>query len=233
MINYLLTIFPVLTKEMAPFVIALAAIGFIFSSLCSITENDGKRLIAQTSIAHMNLAVIGIFSHEFTGFYGAFLLAIGHAAVSGGLFYLIGVVYARFGVRDLNSYGGLGNVMPIFSAFLFFFIMANAGFPWSLSFVGEVLVLFGIIHSTSIYFYLVVVACSVMLLYANLRLFTSLCFGNLKSEEISNAAQDLTHVELVTIFCAAFLSFSLMFGFDIYFSHMFHEFLVTDGKLYR
>lgn len=121
--------------------VVLATVGFVYSSISAVSETDLKRIIALTSVAHMNLAVIGIFSFDLRGLYGAALLAVGHAVVSAALFFLIGMLYSRFHSRDIAYYGGLATVMPIFSSFLFIFAMANTGFPWSLSFLGELLVL--------------------------------------------------------------------------------------------
>jgi NADH-quinone oxidoreductase subunit M len=144
----------------------------------------------------MNLAVMGIFVFDPRGFFGAIYLSIGHAIVSGALFFLIGILYDRFQTRDLSLFGGLVQVMPLFSTALFFFSFANAGFPWSLSFVGEFMVLMGIARQLSLVVFLVLIFTSVLLLYANIRLFMNICFGTMNNNLISNPVADLTHLEL-------------------------------------
>ena len=105
---------------------------------------DVKRIIAYSSIAHMNLAVLGMFSYTYIGIQGSVVLMLAHGFVSGALFILIGVIYVRFASRLVHHYGGLTQVMPLFAVFFLFFSIANMGFPGTYNFVGELLSMIGI-----------------------------------------------------------------------------------------
>lgn len=128
-IRYLFEFLFDVTTHMSFLVLSLALIGVLYSSICAITEQDLKKILAYTSISHMNLVVIGLFTFDDKGLMGAIYLSIGHVITSAALFFLIGSLYDRFHTRNLLLFGGLTQLMPIFSVFLFFFIMANSGFP--------------------------------------------------------------------------------------------------------
>jgi NADH-quinone oxidoreductase subunit M len=112
--------------------------------MSAIRQTDLKRIIAYSSIAHMNLVTIGIFSFNILGLEGAILQSISHGFVSGGMFLLIGILYDRYHSRFLYYYGGLVHMMPIFSIFFLIFTLANIALPGTSSFVGEFLILAGI-----------------------------------------------------------------------------------------
>jgi NADH:ubiquinone oxidoreductase subunit 4 (subunit M) len=116
----------------------------IFASLNAIRQLDVKRIIAYSSIAHMNLAVLGMFSFTYIGLQGSVVLMLAHGFVSGALFMLIGVLYDRYHSRIVNHYGGLTQVMPLFAIFFLFFTIGNMGFPGTYNFVGEALSMIGI-----------------------------------------------------------------------------------------
>jgi len=118
-----------LCAAFSPYVCGVALVSILFASVSSVTERDMKRLVAQTSIAHMGLVVMGLFVFSESSFGGAIYLIIGHGVTSAALFYLVGILYDRFHTRDLTVYGGLVNLMPLFCSGLFFFTTANAGFP--------------------------------------------------------------------------------------------------------
>jgi NADH-quinone oxidoreductase subunit M len=103
-----------------------------------------KRIIAYSSIAHMNMVVLGMFSYTYQGISGAMSLMLAHGFVSGALFMAIGVIYDRHHTRIVNHYGGLAQVMPLFATFFLFFSVANMGFPGTYNFVGELLSMIGI-----------------------------------------------------------------------------------------
>lgn len=128
-IRYSFGLLAPICSELGPIVCVLALASIIFSSVSSITEVDAKKLIAQTSIAHMNLCVLGLFSFDIMGYSGCIYMLVGHAITATALFYLVGVAYDRFHTRDINAIGGLASTMPLYSVFMFFFTMANAGFP--------------------------------------------------------------------------------------------------------
>lgn len=216
-IRYPLTLFNDISKELAPLVIVLALVSILYSAIASITELDAKRVIALTSIAHMNLCVMGIFIFDPRGLYGAIILSIGHAFVSGGLFLLIGLLYDRCKTRELTMFGCLASSMPLFSSALFYFCFANAGFPWAFSFVGEIMVIMGIIKQLSLVAFFVLLISLVLLLYANIRLFIHICFGAPSNVLSSNTLSDFALPELALVVWLMANSFFLMWGNSFYF----------------
>ena len=142
-IRFSLPLFPEACFYYAPFVYAISATGIVYTSLTAIRQSDFKRIIAYTSIAHMNLVMLGIFSFNTIGIEGALLQSISHGFVASALFLIIGVVYDRHHTRMVKYFGGLVHVMPIYTFIFLFFTMANIGLPGTSSFVGEFLILVG------------------------------------------------------------------------------------------
>jgi len=125
-------------------VTTLAIAGVIYGSLSTMRQIDLKRIIAYSSVAHMNLVTLGIFSFNRVGIEGAIYLMVGHAIVSAALFFCVGVIYDRTHTRLLRYYGGLVTVMPVFASLFFIFNLANMGFPGTPNFIGELLLLAGV-----------------------------------------------------------------------------------------
>lgn len=198
-IRFVLGLFHSLAVYYAPAVLALALIGVFYSAVMSIGETDTKKLIALTSVSHMNFAVIGLFIFEQNGFYGAIYMMIGHAIVTSGLFYLVGLLYDRFHTRSIMALGGLAGVMPLFSSALFFFVFANAAFPCSLNFLAELFILTGVIHKMSLLAFFILVISFVALMYSNIKMFIHICFGSIGPNSIGAASYDFTHNELVVV----------------------------------
>ena len=141
LINFL----PDASNYFGPLVQTFAVIAIIFASFSTIIQQDTKRLIAYSSIAHMGVVVLGLFSNNIQGIEGAILLAIAHGFVSPALFICMGgIVYDRTGTRTINYIRGLVTYMPVFSILFFIFTLANTGIPLSLNFLGEQLALIGI-----------------------------------------------------------------------------------------
>lgn len=178
-IRYSLVLFPEASYFFAPFVYTLSILGIIYTSLTAIRQTDLKRIIAYTSVAHMNLVMIGIFSFNVIGLEGAVIQSLSHGFVSSALFLLIGVVYDRYHTRSIKYYSGLTHTMPIFSLFFLFFTMANIAIPGTSSFVGEFLILIGSfgVNSTAVFFG----AITLILGGAySLWVYNRLAYGNLK-----------------------------------------------------
>ena len=194
-IRFLLPLFPEASLYFSPLVYSVSLIGVIYASFTAIRQSDFKRIVAYTSIAHMNLVVIGIFSFNYVGLEGAILQSISHGFVASALFLIIGVVYERYKTRLVKYYGGLVSVMPMFTIIFLFFTIANISFPGTSSFVGELLILIGAFSiNTTITFF---AAFSVIIggAYA-LWLFNRISFGNLKNQ-YTVLFSDLTKRELV------------------------------------
>jgi NADH-quinone oxidoreductase subunit M len=128
----------------------LSVLGILYASTAAIRQTDLKRVIAYSSIAHMNLVTLGIFSFNTLGLEGAILQSISHGFVSGGMFLLIGILYNRYHSLFLFYYCGLFHLMPIFTAFFLIFTIANIALPGTSSFVGEFLLLSGVFKTNII-----------------------------------------------------------------------------------
>lgn len=112
-----------------PLVLVVALIGIVYASCSTLAQIDMKKLVAYSSVAHMNFAVLGMFSFNFYGLAGSILLMLGHGLVSSGLFLCVGSLYDRYKTRLFLYYGGLVRVMPAFSFFFFTLVLANMSFP--------------------------------------------------------------------------------------------------------
>jgi NADH-quinone oxidoreductase subunit M len=145
-IRVLLTIFSKSTFFYLPLVDTFCIISIIYASLTTIRQIDMKRIIAYSSVAHMNLVVLGIFSGNIQGIAGSIFLMIAHGIVSSALFFLIGVVYDKYGTRNIYYYGGLVQTMPLFASQLLLFCMANVGLPGPCNFIGELVVFVSLVE---------------------------------------------------------------------------------------
>lgn len=128
-----------------PLVLLFALLGIVYASCSTLAQIDMKKLVAYSSVAHMNFAVLGMFSFNFYGLVGSVALMLSHGLVSSGLFLCVGSLYDRYKTRLFIYYGGLIRVMPLFSTMLFILVLANMSFPGTFSFIGEVLIFFGLI----------------------------------------------------------------------------------------
>jgi len=179
-VRFSLTLFPEASLFFSPLVYLLSVTGVIYASLCAIRQTDLKRIIAYSSVAHMNLVTLGIFSFNIIGLEGSILQSISHGFVSGAMFFLVGMLYDRYHSRFLYYYGGLVHMMPVYSALFLIFTMANIALPGTSSFVGEFLLLLGI-YKTNIVS-AVIGAIGVILCGAySLWLYNRIIFGNLKT----------------------------------------------------
>lgn len=180
-IRFSLPLFPFASFFFTPLVYTVALIGIIYTSFTAIRQSDFKRIIAYTSIAHMNLVILGIFSFTNIGIEGAILQSLSHGFVASALFLVIGVVYDRYKTRLVQYYGGLASVMPLYIFIFLFFTLANISFPGTSSFVGEFLILVGSFQvNTTITF---LGATSVVIGGAySLWLFNRIAYGNIKTQ---------------------------------------------------
>ncbi len=142
-LRFSLPMLPDASHYFADFVFALSIIAVIYTSLVALVQEDMKKLIAYSSVAHMGFVTLGIFSFTQQGIDGAYFQMISHGIVSGALFLCVGVVYDQLHTREIKEYGGVVNVMPYFAAFFMLFTMASAGLPATSGFVGEILVIVG------------------------------------------------------------------------------------------
>ena len=142
-LKYLLPLFARGCFFFSPLISLIALCGLFFSILAAFRQLDLKRLVAYSSISHMNLMLLGLFSTTYIGSFGALLQNISHGFVSSALFFFIGFLYDRFHTRCINYYSGLTNFMPIFSCFFLFILLANIGLPGTSAFLSELFILCG------------------------------------------------------------------------------------------
>jgi len=145
-LRFMLPIVPDAAHEFAPVVITLSLIGVIYIGLVAMVQQDMKKLVAYSSIAHMGFVTLGFFIFNELGIAGGLVQMIAHGFVSGAMFLSIGVLYDRVHSREISSYGGVVNTMPKFAAFALLFSMANCGLPGTAGFVGEWMVILGAVQ---------------------------------------------------------------------------------------
>src|SRR5690606_6115162 len=144
-LRVLIQILPDATHYFSPLVQSIAIISLIYASFSTIIQQDTKRLIAYSSVAHMAVVVLGLFSNTIQGIEGAILLGIAHGFVSPALFICVGgIIYDRTGTRIIKYIRGITTYMPVFTILFFVFTLANTGIPLTLNFLGEQLSLLGI-----------------------------------------------------------------------------------------
>jgi NADH-quinone oxidoreductase subunit M len=142
-LRFSLPMFPDASQHLAPLIYALSVIAIIYTSLVALMQEDVKKLIAYSSVAHMGFVTMGIFAVTAQGVAGGIFQMISHGIVSAALFLCVGVVYDRMHTREIAAYGGLVNRMPIYAFVFMVFALANLGLPGTSGFVGEFLTLIG------------------------------------------------------------------------------------------
>jgi len=197
-IRFSFPLFPYACFYFAPFVYAMSVTGIIYTSFTAIRQTDFKRIIAYTSVAHMNLVMVGLFSFNVIGLEGAILQSLSHGFVASALFLIIGVVYDRHHTRMVKYFGGLVHVMPIYIIIFLFFTMANIGLPGTSSFVGELLILTGSFKANTSITFLSATGMIIGGCYS-LWLFNRIAYGNLKTQYI-NKFLDINKREFITFF---------------------------------
>jgi proton-translocating NADH-quinone oxidoreductase chain M len=193
-----LTFFPEACLYFSPALYLICSIGVIYTSLTAIRQTDIKRIVAYSSIAHMNLIVIGLFSFTMIGLDGALLQTISHGFVASALFFLIGVLYDRYGSRSIFYYGGLVHIMPLYSAIFLIFTLANIALPGTSSFIAEFLLLIGVFKLNTTLTLIIGLSVIIGGSYS-LWLYNRLIFGNIKIYFMSNYS-DLTFKEFSILF---------------------------------
>jgi NADH-quinone oxidoreductase subunit M len=148
-LRFSLPMFPIASADFAPFIYTLSVIAIIYTSLVALMQQDMKKLIAYSSVAHMGYVTMGIFAMNPQGVEGAIFQMLSHGIVSGALFLCVGVIYDRMHTREIAAYGGLVNRMPFYAFAFLVFTMANVGLPGTSGFVGEFLVLIGVFRANT------------------------------------------------------------------------------------
>lgn len=184
-LRFSLPMFPVASDLLAPLVLWMSAIAIVYTSLVALAQQDMKKLIAYSSVAHMGYVTAGIFALNQQGIDGAIFQMISHGFVSGALFLCVGVIYDRMHTREIDAYGGLVNRMPAYALVFMLFTMANVGLPGTSGFVGEFLTLMGMFKANT---WVAMVATTGVILSAAyaLWLYRRVVFGDLIKESLKS-----------------------------------------------
>ena len=182
-LRFSLPMLPQASAAFAPLMFALGVIAVIYTSLVALAQTDMKKLIAYSSVAHMGVVVIGIFTFNAQGIQGALFQMLSHGVVSAALFLCVGVIYDRIHTRDIDRYGGLAQRMPAYAAVFMLFTMASIGLPGTAGFVGEFLVLVG---ALKVNFWLALLGSTGMILGAGymLYLYRRVIFGTITKDDL-------------------------------------------------
>src|ERR1700741_484621 len=207
-LRFSLPMFPAATAEFAWFIFALSLIAIVYTSLVALAQEDVKKLIAYSSVAHMGLVTLGVFARNQQGIEGGIFQMLSHGIVSAALFLCVGVIYDRMHTRDIAAYGGLVNRMPVYAACFMVFTLANVGMPGTSGFVGEILTLLGAFRFNT---WLPIMGATGMILSAAyaLYLYRRVIFGALVKPSLQ-AITDLSAREMVVLIPLVLLT--ILFG---------------------
>ena len=207
-LRFSLPMFPIASADFAPFIFVLSVVAIIYTSLVALVQEDIKKLIAYSSVAHMGFVTMGIFAANQQGVQGAIFQMLSHGLVSGALFLCVGVVYDRLHTREIAAYGGLVNNMPKYAVAFMIFTMANVGLPGTSGFVGEFLTLMGVFRVNT---WVALVATTGVILSAGyaLWLYRRVVFGALEKESLK-AMLDLSGREKAILY--PLIALTILFG---------------------
>ena len=183
-LRFTLPILPDASHALAGLMVALSLIAIVYISLVALVQEDMKKLIAYSSIAHMGFVTLGFFIFNAQGMEGGLLEMISHGFVSGALFLCVGVLYDRMHTRQIRDYGGVAARMPVFASLMMLFVMANVGLPGTSGFVGEFLVILGSFQVNGWY---AALAATILITGAayTLWLYKRVIFGNIVSNHVA------------------------------------------------
>lgn len=196
-LRFSLPMFPEASAQLIWLVFGLSCIAVVVTSLIALVQNDMKKLIAYSSVAHMAIVTIGLFTFNRQGIEGAMMVMLGHGLVSGALFLCVGVIYDRLHTREIDRYGGLAVNMPKYAVLFMLFTMASVGLPGTSNFVGEFLALTG---SYQVSTWVTLIATTGIILGAAymLYLYRRVVFGDLVKDDVK-AMPDLSKREMALL----------------------------------
>ncbi|BBO06661.1 MULTISPECIES: NADH-quinone oxidoreductase subunit M [Bradyrhizobium] len=207
-LRFSLPMFPLASHDFAPLIFTLSAIAILYTSLVALMQEDMKKLIAYSSVAHMGFVTMGIFAGTMQGVAGGVFQMISHGIVSGALFLCVGVVYDRLHTREIAAYGGLVNRMPLYALTFMVFTMANVGLPGTSGFVGEFMTLLGTFKVSIPTAFFASFGVILSAAYA-LWLYRKVVFGALVKPSLASM-KDLTLRECVILF--PMIALTILFG---------------------
>jgi NADH-quinone oxidoreductase subunit M len=207
-LRFSLPMFPVASAELAPFVFALSVIAIIYTSLVALAQEDIKKLIAYSSVAHMGFVTMGIFTFTQQGIDGAIFQMLSHGLISSALFLCVGVIYDRMHTREISAYGGLAARMPLYAFCFMVFTMGNVGLPGTSGFVGEFLTLLSTFKVNNSVTFFATTGVILSAAYA-LWLYRRVIFGALEKPALK-ALNDLSLREVAVL--APLVILTILFG---------------------
>jgi NADH-quinone oxidoreductase subunit M len=207
-LRFSLPMFPLASHDFAPLMYSLSVIAIIYTSLVALMQEDIKKLIAYSSVAHMGFVTMGIFAGTMQGVAGGVFQMISHGIVSGALFLCVGVVYDRMHTREIAAYGGLVNRMPLYALVFMVFTMANIGLPGTSGFIGEFMTLIGTFKVSIPTAFLATTGMILSAAYA-LWLYRKVIFGALVKPSLMSI-KDLTFREGLMLF--PLVALTILFG---------------------
>ena len=208
-LRFSLPMFPLASADFTPLIFTLSVVAIIYTSLVALMQEDVKKLIAYSSVAHMGFVTMGVFAGTAQGIGGGIFQMISHGIVSGALFLCVGVVYDRIHTREIAAYGGLVERMPIYAAVFMLFTMANVGLPGTSGFVGEFLTLLGTFKVNVQVATLATLGVILSAAYA-LWLYRKMIFGKLEKPKLMSIT-DMDYREIGLF--APLVILTLLFGF--------------------
>ncbi len=208
-IRFSIGLFPIASEYFVPLVFALSLIAIIYTSFVALMQEDIKKLIAYSSVAHMGFVTMGIFTMTPQGIEGSIFQMISHGIISAALFLCVGVVYERMHTREISKYGGLVSVMPRYAIVFMIFTLGALGLPGTTGFIGEFLILLG---AFKVNFTVATIASFGIILAAAymLWLYRRIVFGEITNTEVKKLT-DLNRSETIILTALAFVS--ILFGF--------------------
>tara|TARA_Y100000590_G_scaffold76753_1_gene84956 strand:- start:1187 stop:2680 length:1494 start_codon:yes stop_codon:yes gene_type:complete len=208
-IRFSIGLFPIASEYFVPLIFVLSLIAIIYTSLVALMQEDMKKLIAYSSVAHMGFVTMGIFTMTPQGIEGSIFQMISHGIISAALFLCVGVVYERMHTREISKYGGVVSVMPRYAVVFMIFTLGALGLPGTTGFIGEFLILLG---TFKVNFIVATIASLGVILGAAymLWLYRRIVFGEITNTEVEKLA-DLDRSEMVILTLLAFVS--ILFGF--------------------
>ncbi|MFQ5563732.1 MAG: NADH-quinone oxidoreductase subunit M, partial [Parvularculaceae bacterium] len=209
-IRFSLPMFPVASADFAPFIYALSIMAIIYTSLVALAQEDMKKLIAYSSVAHMGFVTMGIFTGTEQGIEGGLFQMLSHGFISGALFLCVGVVYDRMHTREIAAYGGLVHRMPFYAFLFMFFTLGNVGLPGISGFVGEFLTMTGAFVTNSWIAFFAAFGVILSVAYA-LRLYRQVMYGEMTKEALMSIT-DVDRRELAIL--GALMAFALYLGLN-------------------
>ncbi|MBU6458180.1 MAG: NADH-quinone oxidoreductase subunit M [Bradyrhizobium sp.] len=207
-LRFSLPMFPLASHDFAPLIYGLSVIAIMYTSLVALMQEDMKKLIAYSSVAHMGFVTMGIFAGTMQGVAGGVFQMISHGIVSGALFLCVGIVYDRMHTREIAAYGGLVNRMPLYALVFMVFTMANVGLPGTSGFVGEFMTLLGTFKVSLPTAFFATTGVILSAAYA-LWLYRKVVFGALVKPSLASI-KDLTLRECLTL--VPLVALTILFG---------------------